>query len=247
MADLSGIPVTIVGASRGLGRVLAKTFHHLGAQVLVVARGQAGLDAVARDLPGAAVLACDASAADGPERVFAVQEPRILILCGGAVPLCKPFHELDWDGFSISWNNETRMSFHFLQAALSRPLPPGATVVTITSGAMLQGSPISGGYAGAKKMQAFLTGYAQKEVGRAGLDLKFLSLAPARLMPQTGVGAAGVKGYAAYNGTSEAAFLEEMGPGQTPQQVADALLELIENGKPGGNFVVSADGLAALS
>lgn len=181
MTDLSGTPVTVVGASRGLGRVIAEASHRLGAQVLVVARGQAGLDALARDLPGVAVLSCDASEADAPKRVFAVQTPKILILCGGAVPLCKPFHELDWDGFSLSWNNEVRMSFHFLQAALKRPLPPGTTVITITSGAMLQGSPISGGYAGAKKMQAFLTGYAQKEAGRAGLDLRFLSLAPARL------------------------------------------------------------------
>lgn len=247
MTDLSDTPVTVVGASRGLGRVLAEHFHRRGAQVLAVARGQAGLDAMASDLPGLAVLTTDASAPDAPDRVFAVQTPRVLILCGGAVPLCKPFHELDWDGFSISWNNETRMSFHFLKAAVKRPLPPGSTVATITSGAMLQGSPISGGYAGAKKMQAFLTGYAQKEADRAGLDLRFLSLAPARLMPQTDIGAAGVRGYAAYNGTSEAAFIEAMGPGQTPQQVADALLELMEDGKPGGNFIVSADGLAALS
>jgi NAD(P)-dependent dehydrogenase (short-subunit alcohol dehydrogenase family) len=247
MSDFSRIPVTVVGASRGLGRVLAETFHRLGAQVLVVARGQRGLDDVARDLPGVAVLACDASAADAPERVFAVQVPRILILCGGDVPRCLPFHELDWEAFSGSWNNEMRMTFHFLQAALKRPLPPATTVVTITSGAMLQGSPISGGYAGAKKMQAFLSGYAQKEAGRARLDLRFLSLAPARLMSQTDIGAAAVKGYAAYNGTSEAAFLEAMGPGQTPQQVADALLGLIKDAPSGGNFVVSPDGVAALT
>src|SRR5258708_26922299 len=48
MADLSRTPVTLIGASRGLGRVLAETFHRLGAQVLIVARGQAGLDALAR-------------------------------------------------------------------------------------------------------------------------------------------------------------------------------------------------------
>jgi hypothetical protein len=90
-------------------------------------------------------------------------------------------------------------------------LPPGATVVTITSGAVRQGSPISGGYAGAKQMQIFMTGYAQKAADRAGLELRFLSLAPARLMPQTDIGAAGVKGYAAYNGTSEAAFLRRRG------------------------------------
>ncbi len=65
-------------------------------------------------------------------------------------------------------------------------------------------------------------------------------------MPQTDIGAAGVKGYAAYNGTSEAAFLEAMGPGQTPQQVADALLDLVGEASPGGNFIVSPDGVAAL-
>jgi hypothetical protein len=118
----------------------------------------------------------------------------------GGRPPCRPFPEVDWGEFSGNWNNDVRMSFHFLQAALKRPLPPGATVVTITSGAVRQGSPISGGYAGAKQMQIFPTGYAQKAADRAGLDLRFLSLAPARLMPQTDIGSAGVKGYAAYNG-----------------------------------------------
>ncbi|WP_413991875.1 SDR family NAD(P)-dependent oxidoreductase [Labrys okinawensis] len=246
MVDLSHTPITVIGASRGLGRVLVETFHRLGAPVLAVARGQSGLDVLARDMPGVAVLACDASAAGAPERVFAVQTPRVLILCGGAMPPCKPFPEVDWEAFSDNWNNDVRMSFHFLQAALARPLPPGTTVVTITSGAVRQGSPISGGYAGAKQMQIFMTGYAQREAERAGLDLRFLSLAPARLMPQTDIGAAGVRGYAAYNGTSEAAFLEAMGPGLKPEQVADALLDLIGEAHPGRNFIVSPEGMAAL-
>jgi NAD(P)-dependent dehydrogenase (short-subunit alcohol dehydrogenase family) len=40
MTGLSRSPVTLIGASRGLGRVLAETFHRLGAQLLVVARGR---------------------------------------------------------------------------------------------------------------------------------------------------------------------------------------------------------------
>jgi hypothetical protein len=78
------------------------------------------LDAVPRDLPGVAVLACDASTADAPDRVFAVQALRILLLCGGAIPPCRPFPEVDWEEFSGNWNNDVRMSFHFLQAALER-------------------------------------------------------------------------------------------------------------------------------
>ena len=173
MTDLSRTPVTLIGASRGLGRVLAETFHRLGAQVLVVARGQAGLDALARDLPGVAVLACDASAADTPDRVFAAQARDLdsvrSVPCRRAVPSW----EVDWEEFSGNWNNDVRMSFHFLQATLKRPLPLGTIVVTITSGAVRQGSPISGGYAGAKQMQIFMTGYAQKAADRAGLDLRF--------------------------------------------------------------------------
>lgn len=246
MSDLRTIPVTVVGASRGLGRVLVETFHRLGAQVLATARGQADLDALARDLTGVATLACDASLPDAPERVFAVQTPRILVLCGGAMPPCKPLLGMDWEAFSLNWNNDVRMSFHFLQAVLQRPLPAGAAIVTITSGAIRQGSPISGGYAGAKQMQLFMSGYAQKTSDRADLGLRFLSLAPARLTPQTDIGKAGVKGYAAYNSTSEAGFLEAMGPGQTPQQVADAVVNLIDMAQPGGHFIVSHDGVAAL-
>src|SRR5258708_5032446 len=160
MADLSGTPVTLIGASRGVGRVMAQTFHRLGAQVLVVARGRPTLEALARELPGVAALACDASAADAPERVFAVQAPRILVLCGGAMPPCRPFPEVNWEEFSGNWNNDVRMSFHFLQAALKRPLPPGATIVTITSGAVRQGSPLSGGVSGAKRRRTFMTGAA---------------------------------------------------------------------------------------
>ncbi len=246
MSDYQNVPVTIIGASRGLGRALAENFYHRGAKVLAVARGRAGLDSLARELPGLSVLACDAALPEASTRVFEVQTPKILILCGGAVPPCLPMTDIDWTGFSSSWNNETRMSFNFLQAALKKPLPNGTTIITITSGAMLNGSPISGGYAGAKKMQQFLSGYAQREAGRAGLDLRFLSLAPARVIQGTDVGSAAISGYAAYNGTTEAEFISAMGPALTLQNVADAVLELVKDAPPGGHFIVSPDGLKAL-
>lgn len=247
MTDLSNRPVTVVGASRGLGRTIAETFHRQGAQVLVTARGQAGLDAMARDLPGVRILSCDAAAAETPDKVFAIQIPQVLVLCGGAVPPCLALPDMDWEAFSANWNNDVRMSFHFLQAALKRPLAAGTTIVTISSGAVINGSPISGGYAGAKRMQIFMSGYAQKESDRAQLGLRFLSLAPARLMPDTDIGKAGVAGYAAYSGISEAAFRDAIGTTQTPQQVADAVLGLIDDASPGGSFLVSPDGVTVLS
>jgi NAD(P)-dependent dehydrogenase (short-subunit alcohol dehydrogenase family) len=247
MSDFSNTPVTIIGASRGLGRTLVENFHRMGAQVLAVARGQEGLNALSRALPGVATLALDAAAPDAPARVLAAQTPRLLILCGGAVPPCAPLPEMSWEEFSTNWNVDTRMSFQFLQAALKTPLPAGSTVVTITSGAMLNGSPISGGYAGAKKMQHFLSGYAQKEAGRAGLDLRFLTLSPGRLIPGTDVGQIGISSYAAYNGVSATEFLAGMGEKLSTQKVSDAVLDLIKDATPGGNFAVSPEGLAALT
>ena len=247
MADFTDIPVTVIGASRGLGRTIAETYHQLGARVLVTARGQADLDALARDLPGIQVMACDAALPDTPKRVFAIQTPQILVLCGGALPPCHPLQDMNWDDFSVHWHTDVRMSFHFLQAALRSPLPAGATVVTIASGAVVSGSPISGGYAGAKRMQIYMSGYAQKESDRAALGLRFMSLSPARLMPETDIGQAGVTGYAGYLGISEAAFKETMGVTQTTQQVADAVLALAADGAPGSNILVSPDGVGALN
>src|SRR5260370_1073456 len=96
MADLSRTPVTLIGASRGLGRVLAETFHRLGAQVLIVARGQSSLDAGARDLPGMAGPAGDPPAAAAPAPLFAGPAPRLPIprgrarRAGPAVPVAGP-------------------------------------------------------------------------------------------------------------------------------------------------------------
>ncbi len=247
MTEFTNIPVTLIGASRGLGRVMAETFHRLGARVLVTGRTQADLDALARDLPGISVLACDAAAEDTPERVFAVQMPLVLILNAGAMTPNVPFAELDWERFSVNWNTEAQMSFHFLKAAVTRPLAKGATVVTIGSGAVVRGSLISASYAGAKRMQMYLTTYAQAASDRADLGLRFVSVAPARIMRQTELGAAAITAYAAYNGASEAAFIEAMGPALMPQKVADAVVDLAGDGAAQGNFLISVDGVSALS
>ena len=69
----------------------------------------------------------------------------------------------------------------------------------ISSGAALQGSPISGGYAGAKATQRFITAYAQEEANRAGLDMTFTAELP-RITPLTDLGRPAVAAYAARSG-----------------------------------------------
>ena len=81
--------VTLIGASRGIGRTFAERFHAAGAQVLVVARGKDALDQLARDLIGIKTLQLDATEPDAADRVLKAQTPDILVLCVTARCLCK--------------------------------------------------------------------------------------------------------------------------------------------------------------
>jgi NAD(P)-dependent dehydrogenase (short-subunit alcohol dehydrogenase family) len=67
----------------------------------------------------------------------------------GASPLIRPLQHQTWEAFSVNWHGDVRIAFHWLREALLKPLRPGTRVIVISSGAALQGSPLSGGYAGA--------------------------------------------------------------------------------------------------
>jgi NAD(P)-dependent dehydrogenase (short-subunit alcohol dehydrogenase family) len=72
-------------------------------------------------------------------------------------------------------------------------------VISLSSGAALRGSPLSGGYVGAKAAIGRLTGYAAEESERAGLGIRFVSLLP-QLTPATGLGVRYVAAFAARQG-----------------------------------------------
>lgn len=46
--------------------------------------------------------------------------------------------------------SDTQAAFHLIKTALTMPLSSGSAVVLVSSGAAIDGSPLSGGYAGAK-------------------------------------------------------------------------------------------------
>ena len=131
------------------------------------------------------------------------------MLGGGVFPPAGPLHEQSWKEFAVNFENDVKIAFHFCKAALSRPLPAGATVIVLSSGAALAGSPNSGGYAGAKRTQLFIANYSQKESDRLGLGLHFMALAP-RIMPDTELGKHAVAGYSRYLGISAADFIKSM-------------------------------------
>ncbi len=246
---LRGKNVVIIGGSRGLGRDIVAATQAEGAQVLAVARQEQSLRQLAAEFPGVQVLALDASSEGAPAKVFEVLLPDILVVCAGAIPHMAPLVEQNWEQFSRNWNSDVKMSLLFSQAALTAPLPVGTTVMLISSGAALGGSPLSGGYAGAKRTQLFLADYAQKESARLQLGVKFLALVPGRIIPETELGKAAVEAYASSLGLSPADFIKTRPARPTTEDVASAVVELASGPREsaGKTFVISASGIELLS
>jgi NAD(P)-dependent dehydrogenase (short-subunit alcohol dehydrogenase family) len=247
MLPLTGKNMVVIGGSRGVGRRIVEAAARNGAHLLAVARQEGPLRQLTQEVSGADVLSLDATDEGAPSKVFDVLQPDILVLCGGAFPPAAPLHEQSWQEFAVNWETDVKTAFHFCKAALSRPLPAGASVIVISSGAALAGSPISGGYAGAKRTQIFIANYSQKESDRLGLGLRFMALAP-RIMPDTELGKHAVAGYSRYLGLSAADFIQSMESPPTSSDVATAVIDLVTNPdrSKGSVFIVSGKGLEAV-
>ncbi len=190
--------------------------------------------------------------ADAADPVVAGQlidayRPRVLVLNAGAAPLSRPLQQHSWASFSRNWDVDVQHVFHWVREALLAPLDPGSTVIIMSSGAALRGSPLSGGYAGAKATIRFIASYAAAESARDSLGIRFVSVLP-QLTPATELGAAAVAAYAAREGLDVATYLDRSGPVLTAPQVGDAVAQLLsEPGYDQDAYLLTAAGLRPVS
>jgi NAD(P)-dependent dehydrogenase (short-subunit alcohol dehydrogenase family) len=225
MSDLSNRATVVVGASRGLGRGIAVSFAEAGAPVVAVARSADALSTLNAAHDGIQAEVADATDPTVAGTLIDRHAPDILIVAAGASPLMRPIHQHTWETFSAVWDTDVRIAFHWLREALLKPLRPGSRVIVVSSGAALNGSPLSGGYAGAKATQRFLTAYAQDEATRAGLKIAFTAVLP-QLTPATDLGLAAVRAYAARAGQTVEDQIRQLGDPLTPEIAGRALVEL---------------------
>jgi NAD(P)-dependent dehydrogenase (short-subunit alcohol dehydrogenase family) len=114
----------------------------------------------------------------------------------------------------------------------------------MSSGAALFGSPLSGGYAGAKATIRFITGYAAEESMRAGLGIRFVSVLP-KLTPATELGALAVAAYARRDGIDVDEFVKKLGPALGPEHVGRHIADLASSTDHGpGAYLLTPDGLS---
>ena len=246
-SDLSGRTTVVVGASRGLGRGIASAFAEASAPVVAVARTGSALTELATTNPNIRTEVADAAGEGVAWNLLDQYDPEVVVLVAGATPVMRPFHHQTWETFSVNWNTDVKIAFNWLREALLKPLSPGSRVVVVSSGAAINGSPASGGYAGSKATQRFIAGYAQDESRRAGLDITVTAVMP-RMTPLGDVGKRGVRAYAARSGQTEQEYLKQLGEPLSPEQAGSALADLIraDPATTAPGYLLTAAGLQEL-
>jgi len=224
--DLRGRTAMVVGVSRGLGRGIARAFADAGDRVVAVARTAPALAELAATSANIRTEVADAADPAAAWSLLDQYRPEVLVLVAGANPVTRPLQYQTWETFSVNWHADVKIAFGWLREVLLQPLPPGSRVVVMSSGAAVNGSPASGGYAGAKATQRFIAAYAQEESRRAGLDITVTAVMP-RMTPLGDVGRRGVRAYAARSGQTEEEYLKQMGEPLTPERAGSALVDLV--------------------
>ena len=226
MESMQGRRVLVVGGSRGLGLGVVQALVSEGAQVTVLARDGERLAAVASQLP---VTTIQGDMVDGLviDRALASAAPELLVLNGGATPHMAPLPAQTWESFSRNWEVDVKAAFLWIQAVLAGGMARGGRVVVSSSGAALNGSPLSGSYAGAKRMVWFLCDYANGVAADQRLDLMFQAVLPLQIVGDTDLGRTAAEAYARRRGVNPETLLAGFGAPLPPADYGQYLAAML--------------------
>jgi NAD(P)-dependent dehydrogenase (short-subunit alcohol dehydrogenase family) len=228
MNNLAGKTAIVMGASRGLGRGVVESLAAHGARVIAIARNAGDLASMAREVRGVEALAGDVTDGRLAETLLRRETPDLVVLCAGTSPKLAALHEQTWESFNQNWEVDAKGTFVWLTLALRLPAKRGTHVIVVSSGAALQGSPVSGGYAPAKRAQWFLASYAATESERAGMGLRIHCLLPS-LNPSTELGRPAIRAYAERAGVTPEEFAKRLEPWLTPPIMGQGVVDLFSS------------------
>jgi NAD(P)-dependent dehydrogenase (short-subunit alcohol dehydrogenase family) len=209
----------VTGGSRGLGAGIVGALAAAQMRVCSVDLG------ATREAPGIESVVGDATDELMVGRLLQERRPDLVVLCAGASALLRPLHLHSWETFSQNWQVDAKAAFVWLRNALLLPMKSGGHLIIISSMAAIGGSPLSGSYAGAKRMLWFMADYAAQEIARLKLGLHIHCLLPV-LNPNTDLGRAAVAAYAERAGISFEEFAKRLGPPLTPAIIGGAVVDL---------------------
>jgi NAD(P)-dependent dehydrogenase (short-subunit alcohol dehydrogenase family) len=220
--------VVVTGGSRGLGLGLVEALVERGAKVTVVARNVSALEVVGTRL-GVNTISADVTDETAARRILREVRPDILALNAGAKPRMGALDQLSWADFTAPWEHDVKAGFHWLQAALNMPLMPGSRVMVVSSGAAVGGSPMSGGYGGAKRMLWFMAKYANKVSEQKQLGIRFQVIVPRQMIPGTGVGDEAGTAYAHALNMDLETYFARFGAPMPPRDFGEKFVSVLED------------------
>jgi NADP-dependent 3-hydroxy acid dehydrogenase YdfG len=243
MTSLRGKSAVVTGGSSGVGKATVKALISEGVRVTAVARGADRLRALEAEVgDGLVTLQGDTADPAFAERLLRDLRPDLVVQAAGVTPRMGRLDELDWESFSETWNADLKASFHFMKQALTLPLASGSSVVVVSSGAAIQGSPLSGGYAGAKRMQWLLASYAQKVSDARKLGIRMLAVLPVQFIEGTAIGARAAAAYGAMNGISADEVMKRFDVPLDAGKVASAIVTALRGEVPAGVTAIKVSG-----
>src|SRR3984885_6946278 len=228
--NLKDKKVVVTGGSRGLGPGFGEALVAHGAKVIVVARDGDALAAIQARLD-VGVISADVTEENEAYRILSEVHPEVLVLNAGAKPPMGRLDQLNWTDFSAAWETDVKAGLYWIQAALKTPLKPGSRVLVGSSGAAQNGSPLSGGYAGAKRMLWLMAKYANGISMQNKLGVRFQVIVPQQIVGNTGVGDAGASAYARASGIGREQFLARFGAPMPPRDFGEKVVSVLEDPK----------------
>ncbi|HMU67270.1 MAG TPA: hypothetical protein PKE57_08995, partial [Cellvibrionaceae bacterium] len=129
--------------------------------------------------------------------------------------------------FSHTWDIDVKAGLYWLQAILKNNPAKAQRILVVSSGAAINGSPASGGYAGAKRMLWLMAQYAQGIAEQQHLNKHFQVIVPQQMVLGTGIGDAGARAYAKAAKISPEEFVLRFGAPMAPRDYGDKVAQLL--------------------
>jgi NAD(P)-dependent dehydrogenase (short-subunit alcohol dehydrogenase family) len=226
--NLQNNTILITGAGSGLGKAIVDEMASEGFVISIIGRNKDKLALFKK--PNVHVICGDVTNEFLINKVVSDLKPQMMILNAGATPIMAPLDEQTWDSFTTVWNTDVKAGLYGIQAALKAPLPPGSRVLVVSSGAAMAGAPLSGSYAGAKRMLWFMAQYANEIARKKGLGITFQTLVPMQMIAETDLAQTIAGAYAKPEGLTVEKYVEtKYGEALTPVEYAKHVHTLLTN------------------
>lgn len=184
---LEGKVALITGGGRGIGKSVALAFAGEGADIVITARTDEQLKAVADEIKSlgktCVTVAVDISDDNNVERVFKHTFDnfgRVDILVNNAgIAIDGPFSEMKMEDWDQTLNVNLRGAALFTKIALCDMLKRGeGVIINIASGAGLRGLPGNAAYSASKGGLIAMSQAVADEVGRSGVRVNVICPGP---------------------------------------------------------------------